>query len=213
MTTIILIRHGESEANRHNIFAGHTDADLQPKGLTQAKTTAKYIADNYHVDKIYSSDLKRAYKTALCLGEISGLEIIKEEALREINAGEWEGMAFDKIHLLYPDEYDKWLNDIGAAACTGGESVAQFGERIMNILTEIAEKNDGKTIAIATHATPIRVSQTLIKTGALKEMKNIPWVSNASVTVFEYRNGIWSIKAEGMDEHLGEVKSALPKNV
>ncbi|MBQ3573834.1 MAG: histidine phosphatase family protein [Clostridia bacterium] len=213
MTTIILIRHGESEANKHGVFAGHTDADLQPKGLAQAKTTAKYIADNYNVDKIYASDLKRAYKTAMCLGEILDLEVIAEEGLREINAGEWEGIEFDKLLLSYPDEYGKWINDIGASVCNGGESVEQLGERIMSALTKIAKENEGKTVAIATHATPIRVAQTLIKTGALKEMKNIPWVTNASVTVFEYSSGVWSIKAESIDEHLGELKSALPKNV
>ena len=213
MTTIILIRHGESEANRHGIFAGHTDADLQPKGLNQAKVTAKYIANNYNVDKIYASDLKRAYKTAMCLGEILDLEVVAEKGLREIYAGEWEGMEFDKLSLLYPDEYSKWLKDIGSSVCNGGESVAELGERIMNILTKIAKENEGQTVAIGTHATPIRVAQCLIKTGALKEMKNIPWVTNASVTVFEYSSGVWSINAESIDEHLGELKSALPKNV
>ena len=52
MTTLILIRHGESEANRNNVFAGHINPDLQNKGLKQAERTAKYITENYKVDKI-----------------------------------------------------------------------------------------------------------------------------------------------------------------
>ena len=50
MTTLILIRHGESMANRQGIFAGQIDPDLQGKGIKQAELTGKYIIDNYKVD-------------------------------------------------------------------------------------------------------------------------------------------------------------------
>lgn len=213
MTKLILVRHGESEANRHNIFAGQIDPDLQQRGVEQARLTAKYIEKNYNVDKIYSSDLKRAYKTAECLAEVLGLEIIPKKELREINGGAWEGMVFDKIPESYPEEFRVWIEDIGSARCYGGESIKELSERIMSELTKIAEENDEKTIAIATHATPIRVAMSLIKTKGLKAMQNIPWVSNASVTVFEYDNGEWTIKAESVDEHLSELRTSLPGNV
>lgn len=69
MTTLILIRHGESKANRDRIFAGHLDVDLQEKGLKQAKITAEYISKNYLVNRVYSSDLKRAYQTGKCVAD------------------------------------------------------------------------------------------------------------------------------------------------
>ena len=213
MTTLILIRHGESEANRQGIFAGHIDPDLQNKGLEQAKLTGKYIADNYKVDKIYTSDLKRAYKTAMCLAEILNMEVIQNKNLREINAGKWEGMKFNDLRVIYPDEYSMWVNHIGYSGCTGGETVRQLGDRIMSELTKIAEENNGKTVAIATHATPIRVAHSLIESGALDGMENIPWVSNASVTVLEYNNNEWKIIAVSKDEHLAELKTVLPSNV
>lgn len=213
MTTLILIRHGESEANRHDIFAGHIDPDLQNKGLKQARLTAKYIAENYKVDKIYSSDLKRAYKTAMCLAEEVNLEVIPERELREINAGKWEGMKFADLASEYPHEYSMWVNHIGRSACVGGESVEELGVRIMRALTKIAENNDGKTVAIGTHATPIRVAQCLIEKGTLDEMENIAWASNASVTVFEYNNGNWKIVVKNEDKHLAELKTELPKSV
>jgi broad specificity phosphatase PhoE len=68
-------------------------------------------------------------------------------------------------------------------------------------------------VAIATHATPIRVAQSIIQTGGLDEMENIPWVSNASVTVFEYEKGTWRIRLISEDGHLSEIKTKLPKNV
>ena len=212
MTRLILIRHGESEANRQGVFAGQIDPDLQNKGIKQAQLTAKYVAENYNVDKIYSSDLQRAYKTAICLADILNLEVIQEPNLREINAGKWEGMKFDDLVSLYPEEYNMWLNHIGHSECVGGETVKQLSVRIMSSLTKIAEENEGKTIAIITHGTPIRVAQSIIKCGTLDEMKNIPWVSNASVTVFEYNNNIWEEVTASEDKHLAELKTVLPPN-
>lgn len=212
MTTLILVRHGESEANRQGIFAGQINPDLQNKGLKQAELTAKYIADNYKVDKIYSSDLQRAYKTALCIADILNLEVIPEQNLREINGGNWEGVKFDDLVYEYADEYSMWLNHIGHSGCVGGETVKQLGDRIMNALTRIAQDNKGKTIVIATHGTPIRAAQSIIRSGTLDEMENIPWVSNASVTIFEYNNNIWKEVVTSEDTHLAQLKTVLPPN-
>jgi broad specificity phosphatase PhoE len=105
------------------------------------------------------------------------------------------------------------MQDIGNAHCPEGESVKELGERIMTELTKIAEENDGKTVVVATHATPIRVAQTLIQYGTLEEMKNVKWVSNASVTILESKNGKWSCPKVSIDEHLADLKTALPTNV
>ena len=213
LTRLILIRHGESEANREEAFAGWIDPDLHEKGLKQARITAKYIFDNYKVDKIYSSDLRRAYKTALCVAELFEYPVIPCERLREIRAGKWEGVKFSDIRSLYPDEYDVWMNHIGRAACVGGESVKELGERIMSALLEIAIENDGKTVVIGTHATPVRAVQAFIEKGSFDEMEHFPWVSNASVTVIEYREGKWKMIEAGADAHLSELKTVLPKKI
>lgn len=212
MTTLLLIRHGESQTNRQGVYAGQINPDLEEKGVKQAQLTAKFVAENYKVDKIYSSDLKRAYRTALCLGEETGMEVTAQENLREIHGGEWEGMKFVDLVAQYGEVYDTWINHVSKAVCPGGESVKQLGERIIAALTEIAEANDGKTVAIATHGTPIRAMQSFVRFGTFDEMDNIPWVSNASVSVFEYENGKWAETASSLDEHLAELRTTLPKN-
>ena len=213
MTTLILVRHGESTANRQRIFAGQYDAELQDRGLEQAKKTAQYLVENYKIDKVYASDLKRAYVTGKCTADLAGVEIVPDKALREICAGKWDGMKFDDIIATYPDDYGVWVKDIGKARATDGESVVELCERVMAKLTEIATENDGKTIVVATHATPIRVTQSKIQTGGLDEMKDIPWVSNASVSVLVYDNGKWEFKLISEDEHLGDLRTFLPKSV
>lgn len=213
MTTLILIRHGESEANRHGIFAGQIDPDLQMRGQKQAELTARYISSHYNVDKIYSSDLQRAYKTAKPLADILGIEVVKDKNLREICAGDWEGVAFDALSVKHPKDFDVWLNDIGRARCTGGESVQELADRVFDALGSIARKNSGKTVAVALHATPIRAFQSLIQFGSLDKMQQIPWVSNASVTVAEYDSGTWTLGDVSIDAHLAELKTSLPDNV
>ena len=213
MTTLLLIRHGQSEANKLGVFAGHFDAPLLPLGVEQAKKTGEFIAANYQVDKVYASDLKRAYVTGSCIAECCNASIVAERNLREISAGKWEACAFDDLVELYADDYDVWLQDIGNARCTGGESVAELGERVLQALTTIAKVNDCKTVAIATHATPIRAMQSYVQYGGFGAMKDIPWVTNASVSVLSFDDGKWSFLALGIDSHLGEIKSSLPTNV
>ena len=213
MTTVILIRHGESEANREDIFAGHLNVDLMPKGVEQAQKTAQYIVENYTVDKIYASDLKRAYKTGKTLADKLGMEIIVDKRFREIDAGEWDGIKFNELGDKYAEDFRIWRDDIANAKCTGGESVEDLRKRVFGAATEVAENNDGKTVVIATHATPIRVMQTYVQMGSLEKMNDIPWVSNASVSVFEYDNGKWTCKAVSMDKHLGDLVTVLPSNV
>ncbi len=212
VTRLVLIRHGESEANNQGYFAGQYDAKLMPKGMEQAVKTAEYIVKKYAPDEIYSSDLVRAYSTAMPVSRLIGKEIKSHKGLREIFAGEWQKMPFDDLQKDFSEEYGVWLKDIGNARCSGGESVKELGDRVMATLTEIAKENPGKTIAVATHATPIRVSQTIIKYGDIVSMKNVPWIPNASVTVYEY-DGSWKCISEVEDEHLGDDKTVFPANV
>ena len=212
---MLLIRHGESEANNKGFFAGQYDALLMPKGVEQAEKTAIYIVEKYAPAKIYASDLKRAYCTAVPISKLIGSDIITVKGIREIYAGEWQHMSFDDLEKNFSTEYKVWLNDIGNACCNGGESVKELSERVMTSLTAIAKENDGETIAVATHATPIRAAQTIIQYGDISYMKNVPWVSNGSVTIIKYNgdNGDWKCLSVSEDAHLGADKTVFPANV
>ncbi len=212
MTKLLLIRHGESEANNKGFFAGQYDAPLMPKGIEQAEKTAKYIVEKYSPTKIYASDLKRAYQTALPISKLINTGIITDQGIREIYAGKWQKMSFDDLEKNYSDEYGVWLNDIGNACCSDGESIKELSERVMASLTAIAKENYGETIGVATHATPIRAMQTIIQYGDISYMKDVPWVSNGSVTVLEY-NGKWKCVSISEDNHLGTDKTVFPANV
>ena len=108
MTRLIITRHGQSIANAQLRFAGHSDFDLSETGHTQAALVAKYLCENLHIDAIYSSDLLRAYNTALPTARALGMDIIPSTALREIFAGEWEGHTTDEIAAYYAEDFGVW---------------------------------------------------------------------------------------------------------
>lgn len=211
-TQLYLIRHGESDGNYRRAFLGHTNLDLTPKGHEQAENTALYLND-IHTDIIYSSDLLRAYNTAMHTARLKGMEIITNKNLREIYAGEWENKSFDELCSQYPEEYGLWKDNIGVAHCSGGESVQELRERIADEIFSIAKENEGKTVFIFTHATPIRTFRAECEGLPPEEMKNIPWVGNASVTHAEYENGKMRIIEYGTDYFQGDIQTRLPKNV
>ncbi len=213
MTRFILVRHGQSQANAEERFAGHYDAPLTEHGHAQARATAQYVAEQYKIDAICSSDLLRAYHTGKPAADLLGIEIIPDEGLREIYEGKWSGEKFLDILEKYPEDYTVWRTDIGHARCTEGESTEELLVRVKDTLERIAGENDGKTVLVTTHATPIRVMQTFVETGSLEKMKDIPWVTNASVSELEYDGGVWRFTRISYNEHLGCLQTPPPRNV
>lgn len=213
MTTFLLIRHGESEANLKRFFAGQQDVPLTTLGHEQARCTAEFIAANYHVDAVYASDLRRAYDTGIHIASRLGLTVCRDAGLREIFSGQWQGKTFTRLQTDYADSYSCWLTDIGNACCPGGETVAQLAQRIYDAICRIAEENPDKTVAIATHATPIRTLQWQITGQSLSHMKDIPWVSNASVSELRWDAGVLTPVRISQDAHLADMKTRFPSNV
>lgn len=211
-TKIIMIRHGYSISNDLKFFTGQSDIALTELGREQARLCGELFKDKKGIDAIYSSDLSRAYDTALEVGKALSLEVTPDEDLREIFAGEWEMMPFLEIEAKYPEEYSVWKNDVGRATPTGGESVAAMAKRIEGAVRRIAEKHDGGCAVIATHATPIRVICALSEGIEIADMGRVPWVSNASVSVFDF-DGQFRLIEKNITSHLGELKTDLPRGV
>ena len=161
MTKFLFVRHGESDGNRYRLFTGQGDLPLTELGHRQAEAAADYIVKTYGntIDAAYASDLSRAWDTGKAAADRLGLTMIPDRGLREINSGAWEGVSFADLPVRFQEDFALWMQDIGRSRCTGGESVAELSERVYAAVVRIAEENPGKTVLIATHATPIRTLQ------------------------------------------------------
>lgn len=144
---LLVVRHGQSEADILKICEGRTDCALTEKGHQQAERTAEYIYKNYRVDKIYSSTLKRAIQTAKHIAEKVNLEIIQEDKLQEFNNGLRAGLPFQEAYEKYP-KVQTALHE----SYYQQESELEFRMRAEFVLSKIFSENTlDSTIVIVSH--------------------------------------------------------------
>ncbi len=150
MTHLIIVRHAESAYNLQNRIQGHHDSHLTPKGLRQCRRLARRLK-GVRIDRIYSSDLGRAYTTTQEIVRHRRIPIKRDPLLREIRLGDWEGMTAEEVDKLYNNGYQKWLKRPSQWPIKGGEPVSHFRRRITERVRRIAAANEGKNVLIVTH--------------------------------------------------------------
>ena len=211
-TVIFLVRHGQSIGNAKREFLGHTNKDLSELGYLQARKTAEFLAEE-RIDVIYSSDLLRAYNTAVPHAKMRKLKINTRESLRELYAGLWEGMMVEDIIAKYPKEFlEDWRGkNHGVTTIPGGESVQAGAERFYAEVLKIAREHEGKNILITAHAAVIRGFWGKLTHTAPEDLGlAFDYPTNASVSLI-YFDGSELVAGEySYDKHLLNVESELP---
>ena len=213
MTRFIFVRHGQSVGNLTGRFLGQYDGALTELGRRQAERAAEFFRDE-RIDAAFASDLSRAYETGKIIAEPHGIVPEPDQALREISAGKWENEEFSVIEKTYGADFGVWQNDIMNARPTGGESVRELAERVTREVWRLAALCDGKTVLIATHATPIRMLlREWMSMGALPDGPK--WVGNASATtaVYDAEKHTTEVIKVSENSYLSGVETDLPPNV
>lgn len=205
-TTIMLIRHGEAEGNYVRRFHGFYNSSLTDKGRIQIERLALRLKDT-HFDFLYSSDLDRAYETAEAVNKYHNLEIIKDESFREINGGKWEDVPWDDLPVLFPESYEKWLNNPIETQMPDGETMVEFNERLILGIHKLIARHEGKTICIASHGTAIRSLCCYFAGRDFKDLDHVEWCDNASLTVAEFENGKFTLTINGENDHLKDIST------
>lgn len=145
---ILIIRHGESEADLLNVHEGRADFELTGRGHRQAVAMARYVKEYYNVTAIYCSTLKRAYQTAGHLSEETGIPLTPEEKLMEFNNGLIAGLERSVASEKYPIVKNLPIH----ASVYEQESVLEFRCRADYMLSKIiSETAPDATVAIVTH--------------------------------------------------------------
>lgn len=145
---IILIRHGESEADLLDVHEGRADFSLTDRGHKQAEAMANHVTENYNISKIYSSTLTRAKQTAQHLSEKAGIPIIFDEDLMEFNNGLLAGLPRAVVREKYPETPDLPIDK----AVYGQESQLEFRQRAEKALSRVInETQSDETVAIVSH--------------------------------------------------------------
>lgn len=157
MTTLWLVRHGETDWNVERRFQGKTDTALNKNGEAQARCLAPRLAE-MPFDAAYSSDLRRVTRTAdLALSESNGLTLQTDVRLRELDFGTWEGLTWDDIREQHPEDFALWVDDREQNP-HGGERISEVVARVRVFIDELrAEHGKGEQVLIFAHGGTLAV--------------------------------------------------------
>jgi probable phosphoglycerate mutase len=182
VTTLHLVRHGETDWNRDGRIQGFSDVPLSARGHEQARELARTLGER-PVGAIYSSDLGRALETARPLADRLRLEVRVTPALRERSFGENEGRSSAEVAVeLGTRTGSTWHG--ADDRHPGGESVREVYERVATFLDELLEEPPADEIAVVTSGGPIRLATAYL---AREPVETVVWraVDNCSVTTVE----------------------------
>ncbi|HEY52843.1 MAG TPA: histidine phosphatase family protein [Caldilineae bacterium] len=161
-TTLLLVRHGETDANVSGVWQGSTNSALNARGQVQARAiAARLAANNPPLVAIYSSPLDRAAQTAKIIAQAVGNPPLEfTPALAEFDLGEWEGLTYEQLR----HEKRLWekMNVDPNFAPPGGESAVEFAMRLVRSFQAIAARHQGQTVLIVSHGGAISTALAMI---------------------------------------------------
>ncbi|MCX7911344.1 MAG: histidine phosphatase family protein [Dehalococcoidales bacterium] len=155
VTTLILVRHGETDWNRDEIFRGRADIELNATGVRQAELLAGYLA-GAPVEAVYASPLRRALKTAEILAAPHHLGVTPAEELIDFDYGRWQGLSHESVKKTYPVQYERWRLAPHLARIPEGETLGRVRKRTLSLVERIKDAHRG-TVVLVSHRVILKV--------------------------------------------------------
>jgi probable phosphoglycerate mutase len=187
MTSIYLIRHGQTAWNKEEIFRGRTDVPLDETGLAQAELAGESLK-GVTIDAIYSSPLSRAWQTAEKIARFHHLIVQSLPGIIDMSFGNWEGHAHQKIKAMDGETYRQWIEEPHLVRLPGGETLEDVRKRAMAALEEVIEFNPGKTLTLVSH----RVVNKVLICGVLGIDNSHFWQiaqDTTAINLIQYKKG------------------------
>ncbi len=193
LSTLILLRHGQTDWNVEFRMQGHTDISLNAVGRFQAAAAAPSVAA-LGAEVIIASDLSRARDTAQQVADISGLPVQVDARLRETNLGRWEGLTRDDLQEGWPDLWQQWRGTVAHTRPPGGESRWEVAERGSLVVDEL-DAGTAATALLVAHGGLI-----VGLTGYLLQLPDMTWnrlvgLNNCHWVVLHRRQGHWALQS------------------
>ncbi len=154
-TTIYLIRHGLTAANKDDVFAGRTQEPLHPEGVAQLVEVGKRLAGR-GISKIFCGPLARTRQSAGIAGELLAAPVEAEEALTEISIPHWDGLTKEAIRARFGPEYPTWHDDPTGFRAPGCETIAEVQNRAVACLETIFRDCPGQNLLVVSHLIVVR---------------------------------------------------------
>jgi probable phosphoglycerate mutase len=181
---LFVVRHGETEWNKEEIFRGRADIPLNEKGRTQAERAANYLR-RFRIESIYTSPLLRAKETASIIEGKTNAKLYITDEFIDMDFGIWEGLSLKEVQEKYPEEFEVWKKHPEKWKM-GGETLQDVRRRVregLRILTKEQKKKDG--VVIVTHRVICKMISMVILGISNKGFWRIKF-DPASISIFDY---------------------------
>lgn len=202
-TRLLLVRHGETLANREYRYIGARDEALSERGLAQAELLADALTI-FPVSAVYSSPLQRSYRTALPIAARHHIQVQVQEELIEARFGKWEGMTRAEVLALGPEEERQlkaWERDPSLAP-PGGESFEAVRQRLRTLVERLTLLHRDQTIVLVSHVGPIKVLLCEALNAPLSSIFQI-FLDPATVSVVDWQEPYPVVRLLNSHAHLG----------
>jgi len=173
---LILIRHGETDFNRDDVFRGRKDVRLNALGIAMAEATAEALKDRVF-ESVTSSPLKRSMVTAKRIAAPHQIEVRSKFDFIDISYGVWEGLPEAEVRTKWPGLYRKWTTNPSWVRFPGGESTRHCWKRVISGLREILFEQGIGTVVIVSHRVPIKLMTAYLlgkKRGDINKIRHDP---------------------------------------
>lgn len=210
---LVMLRHGQTDFNLGSRMQGHLDTHLTDLGRAQAVAAAEALGKMQPL-LIVSSDLRRAYDTAMTLGERTGLPVRVDRRLRETHISDWQGMTHAEIDDEAPGARLAWRED-ATSAPHGGETRIDVAARSLPVVTELVSSEPGwgdpqqpdRPVVLVTHGgliaalTAALLQLPVAHWPALGGMGNASWTqlsghSASNNAEIRWRLDVWNASAQ-----------------
>ena len=156
MTSMILVRHGQTEWNRVERFRGRADIALNEMGIRQAEATAERLADCEAV-AIYSSPLRRTMMTTQPISHRLALAGQPVDSLIDIDYGKWQGLSTEEAFERNSDLYGCWIERPHKVIFPGGESLQHVRDRVVTVIDKVLAEHKEQLVILISHVVVCRV--------------------------------------------------------
>jgi broad specificity phosphatase PhoE len=209
MTSVYLIRHGQTAWNKEEIFRGRTDVPLDQTGLKQAELAGEYFKE-MEIHGIYSSPLSRAWETAQKIAQFHNHKVQPLQGILDMSFGNWEGRAHQEIQKIDEETYRRWREEPHLVRLPGGESLDDVRVRALAALEEVIRNHPGKSLILVSH----RVVNKVLICGILGLDNSHFWQitqDTTAINLIKYKEGRYFLSLMNETCHLKALKETRQK--
>jgi len=209
MTSVYLIRHGQTAWNKEEIFRGRADIPLNEIGFREAELVGEYLK-GMEIHAIYSSPLSRARETARRIAQFFNLKVQPLVGIVDMRFGRWEGRPLKEVQTYDREIYLQWREKPHLVRIPDSESLDEVRVRAMAALGEVIQYHQGKNLILVSH----RVINKVIICGILGIDNSHFWQigqDTGAINLIQFQEGKYVLSLLNETCHLKSLKEGRIK--